>query len=50
MLVVGYDTLRRYATFYSVTTQRLIVQRGILSRVEQTARFDRIQNVRVSRA
>src|SRR5215210_4843999 len=50
VLVVGYDALRRYATFYAVTTQRLIVQRGILSRVEQTARFDRIQNVSVSQS
>jgi uncharacterized membrane protein YdbT with pleckstrin-like domain len=50
VLVVGYEALRRYATFYAVTTQRLIVRRGILSRVEQTARFDRIQNVNVSQS
>lgn len=47
-LVVGYDFLKRYATFYMVSDQRLRVRRGILSRTEQTARFERIQNVNIS--
>ena len=44
-LVVAVDVIRRYATYYAVTTQRLRVRVGLLSRSEQTTRFDRIQNV-----
>lgn len=44
-LVVVIDVIRRYATFYAITDQRLRVRVGILSRSEQTTRFDRIQNV-----
>ena len=40
-LVVVVDVIRRYATFYAVTNQRLRVRVGILSRSEQTTRFDR---------
>lgn len=47
VVVVAWDALQRYATFYVVTTQRLRVRRGILSRKEQTARFDRVQNVNI---
>lgn len=50
VIVVVWDTLRRYATFYAVTNQRLRVRRGILARREQTARFDRVQNVDVSQS
>jgi len=50
VLVVAFDALRRYATFYQVTNQRLRVRRGILARREQTARFDRIQNVNISQS
>jgi uncharacterized membrane protein YdbT with pleckstrin-like domain len=50
VLVVGYDVLRRYATFYQLTNQRLRVRQGLLSRNEQTARFDRIQNVNISQS
>ena len=47
-LVIAYNALQRYSTFYVVSTQRLSVRQGILSRREQTARFERIQNVSVS--
>jgi uncharacterized membrane protein YdbT with pleckstrin-like domain len=47
ILVVAVDALRRYATYYAVTTQRLRVRIGLLSRNEQTTRFDRIQNVEI---
>jgi len=47
IIVVAVDAIRRYAVFYAVTTQRLRVRTGILSRNEQTTRFDRIQNVDV---
>lgn len=50
VLIVGYDVLSRYATFYQVTNQRLRVRQGLLSRDEQTARFDRIQNVNISQS
>ena len=48
--VVVWDALQRYATLYLVTTQRLRVRRGILSRKEQTARFERVQNVNISQS
>lgn len=48
--VLGWDWLQRYATHYAVTTQRLRVRRGILSRKEQTARFERVQNVNISQS
>lgn len=48
VLVIAYNTLQRFATFYVVSTQRLRVRQGILSRREQTARFERIQNVSIS--
>ncbi len=49
-LVVAYDFLKRYATFYMVSDHRLRVRRGILSRREQTARFERVQNVSISQS
>lgn len=50
VLVIVYDFLRRYATFYVVSDQRLRVRQGILSRREQTARFERVQNVSISQS
>ncbi len=48
--VVAWDAVQRYATLYVVTTQRLRVRRGILARKEQTARFERVQNVNISQS
>ncbi len=50
ILVVAVDVIRRYATYYVITTQRLVARRGILTRREQTARFDRIQNVSITQS
>lgn len=53
VLVVGvlvWDALQRYATLYVVTNQRLRVRRGILARREQTARFERVQNVNIAQS
>ena len=50
VVVVAYDVVRRYATLYVVTDQRLRVRQGILSRREQSARFERVQNVSVSQS
>jgi uncharacterized membrane protein YdbT with pleckstrin-like domain len=43
VLVVGF--VRRMATTYLVTNQRLYIRRGILSKAEQQTRIDRVQNV-----
>jgi uncharacterized membrane protein YdbT with pleckstrin-like domain len=50
ILVVAIDAIRRFATYYVITTERLRVRRGILARREQTARFDRIQNVSITQS
>jgi uncharacterized membrane protein YdbT with pleckstrin-like domain len=42
-VVVGF--VRRMATTYLVTNQRLYIRRGILSKREQQTRIDRVQNV-----
>jgi uncharacterized membrane protein YdbT with pleckstrin-like domain len=42
LLVIGY--LKRMATKYTITTTRLVIRRGILSRAEQHSRIERIQN------
>lgn len=46
VLVVGF--LRRQATTYKITNQRLYIRRGIVSRRVQQARLDRVQNVNTS--
>ena len=43
VLVIGY--LKRLATTYAITTTRLVIRRGILSRAEQHSRIERIQNI-----
>jgi uncharacterized membrane protein YdbT with pleckstrin-like domain len=47
LAVVAVSFVVRYSTLYVLTDQRLRVRRGILSRKEKTARFDRIQNVSI---
>jgi uncharacterized membrane protein YdbT with pleckstrin-like domain len=42
-IVVGY--LRRMATKYLITTQRLRISRGVIRRSVQETRLDRVQNV-----
>ena len=42
-LVIGY--LRRIATKYLITTQRLRIRRGILRKKVQETRLERVQNV-----
>ena len=43
VLVVGF--VRRIATVYMISTQRLWIRRGILSKHVQQTRIDRVQNV-----
>lgn len=45
ILVVGW--LRRYFTRYTITTKHLLIRTGILSRNENSASLDRVQNIRV---
>ena len=43
MIVIGF--VRRMATTYMITNQRLYIRRGILSKNVQQTRIDRVQNV-----
>jgi uncharacterized membrane protein YdbT with pleckstrin-like domain len=43
LIVVGL--IRRIATIYTITNQRLRIKRGILSKKVQQTRIDRVQNV-----
>jgi uncharacterized membrane protein YdbT with pleckstrin-like domain len=44
-LVLLYGFVKRMSTTYMVSTQRLYIRRGILSKREQQTRVDRVQNV-----
>jgi uncharacterized membrane protein YdbT with pleckstrin-like domain len=44
LLVLG-GLVRRIATVYTITNQRLRIKRGILSKKVQQTRIDRVQNV-----
>ncbi len=44
-LAVGW--VRRYFTRYTITTKHLLIRTGILSRNENSASLDRVQNIRV---
>jgi uncharacterized membrane protein YdbT with pleckstrin-like domain len=44
-LVVVAGLLKRMATVYSITNQRLRIKRGIVARKIQQTRIDRVQNV-----
>jgi uncharacterized membrane protein YdbT with pleckstrin-like domain len=45
LLVLVYGFVKRMATVYMVSTQRLYIRRGILSKRVQQTRIDRVQNV-----
>ena len=45
VLVVVIGFVRRIATVYTITNQRLRIKRGILSKRVQQTRIDRVQNV-----
>ncbi len=44
-LVLLYGFVKRIATVYMVSSQRLYIRRGILSKRVQQTRIDRVQNV-----
>jgi uncharacterized membrane protein YdbT with pleckstrin-like domain len=47
-LLVGF--LKRWATVYTITTRRLNIKRGIVSREIQETRLERVQNVNTSQS
>jgi membrane protein YdbS with pleckstrin-like domain len=47
-LLVGF--LKRWATTYTITTRRLNIKRGIVSREIQETRLERVQNVNYSQS
>ena len=48
LLLVGF--IRRMSTTYLVSTQRLYIRRGLLSKQMQQTRIDRVQNVNTSQS
>ncbi len=50
LLVVVRDAIRRVSVQYTVTTERIHVRRGLLSRAEQSTDIDRVQNVNTSQS
>jgi uncharacterized membrane protein YdbT with pleckstrin-like domain len=47
-VVIGF--LKRWATTYTITTRRLNIKRGIVSREIQETRLERVQNVNTSQS
>jgi uncharacterized membrane protein YdbT with pleckstrin-like domain len=48
LVLVGW--VRRIFTVYTITSQRISIRRGILSKTESTARIDRVQNVTITQS
>jgi len=46
-LILAIGWLRRHFTRYTITTKHLLIRTGILSRHENSASLDRVQNIRV---
>lgn len=49
-LVLVFGLVKRTATIYLVSTQRLYIRRGLLSKRVQQTRIDRVQNVNTSQS
>ena len=47
VIVLIWGWLRRWATRYAITTRRLHIRRGILSRNIEETRLDRVQDVKI---
>ena len=50
VIVVAIDAIRRAATTYTMTTNRLNIRRGILSRSDQSTHLTRLQNLNTSQS
>jgi uncharacterized membrane protein YdbT with pleckstrin-like domain len=48
--VLAFGLVKRTATDYTITTQRLHIRRGILAKHVQQTRIDRVQNVNTSQS
>lgn len=48
--VLGYGLVRRMSTTYLVSSQRLYIRRGMLSKRVQQTRIDRVQNVNTAQS
>jgi len=46
-ITIGVGWLRRFFTEYTITTKRLNIRQGILSKTESSTNVDRIQNITV---
>lgn len=49
-VVVVVDVLRRMAIHYVVTTRRIRIRRGLLSRHEQSTMVEKVQNINMSQS
>src|SRR3954471_18903213 len=49
-LVLAAGFIRRFATVYTITTQRLRIKRGIIARHVQQTDIDRVQNVNTTQS
>jgi uncharacterized membrane protein YdbT with pleckstrin-like domain len=49
-VTLGVGFLKRWATTYTITTRRLNIKRGIVSREIQETRLERVQNVNTSQS
>ena len=49
-LVLAAGFIRRFATVYTITTQRLRIKRGIIARHVQQTDIERVQNVNTSQS
>jgi uncharacterized membrane protein YdbT with pleckstrin-like domain len=47
-ILIGF--LRRYFTHYLISNRRITISRGVLSKREQTAHIDRLQNVTIQQS
>lgn len=48
--VLAIDAIRRYATLYQVTSRRIRIRRGILSRQSQSTSIGRLQSIDISQS
>jgi uncharacterized membrane protein YdbT with pleckstrin-like domain len=50
LLAVLIGWLARYFTEYTITTKRITIRRGFLSKTEQSAHIERLQNVTITQS
>jgi len=50
VLTIAYGWIERFFTQYTITTKRLNIRRGILSKTESSTNVDRIQNITVKQS